>query len=95
MISVDVSLTVVSRLSDGRSTLMNNTVSRLGGPLDLIKRCTSASVSPDRVSIVVASFLKFDRTSFIDIAVVGKKVVDFYKKKGVTVISPLEKAIHL
>jgi transketolase len=29
---------------------------------------------------------------FVDIAVVGKKVVDFYKKKGGEVISPLVKA---
>lgn len=28
-----------------------------------------------------------------DIAVVGKKVVDFYRKKGGPVISPLEKAL--
>jgi hypothetical protein len=30
-----------------------------------------------------------------DLAVVGKKVVDYYKKRGIPVISPLEKAIHL
>jgi len=45
--------------------------------------------------MVVASSLEFNRTSFVDLAVVGKKVVDFYKKRGVPVISPLEKAIHL
>jgi len=31
----------------------------------------------------------------LDLAVVGKKVVDFYKKRGISVVSPLEKAIHL
>jgi len=30
-----------------------------------------------------------------NIAIVGKKVVDFYKKKGGEVVSPLVKAIHL
>ncbi|KAF9643001.1 transketolase [Thelephora ganbajun] len=30
-----------------------------------------------------------------NLAVVGKKIVDFYKKKGIPVVSPLDKAIHL
>lgn len=32
---------------------------------------------------------------FLDIAVVGKKVVDFYKQKGGPVVSPLVKAFTL
>jgi transketolase len=31
----------------------------------------------------------------IDIAKVGKQVVDFYKQKGGPVVSPLVKAFHL
>lgn len=95
MSRMGASLTVASRPSDGRSTLMNNTVSRAGGLLDLIKRCTNTSVSPDRVSVAVVFFSKLNRTSILDLAIIGKKVVDFYKKRGIPVISPLEKAIHL
>jgi transketolase len=36
-------------------------------------------------------FLEFHR--FADIAVVGKKVVDFYKAKGGEVVSPLVRAL--
>lgn len=32
---------------------------------------------------------------FLDLAIVGKNVVEFYKKRGGRVVSPLEKAIHL
>jgi len=53
---VDRVLIVGFRPSDGKSTLMNNTVSRVGDPLDLIKRCTSTSVSQDQASTTVVSF---------------------------------------
>jgi hypothetical protein len=44
----------------------------------------------------VKAVFSFVLTSFpLDIAVVGKKVVDFYKKKGGEVVSPLVKAFHL
>ena len=49
---VDRALIVGFRPSDGKSTLMSNTVSRVGDPLDLIKRCTNSSVSPDLVSTI-------------------------------------------
>jgi hypothetical protein len=55
----------------------------------------NSSVSPDQVSAVVPSFLEVNSTLSLDLAVVGKKVVDFYKKKGIPVVSPLDKAIHL
>lgn len=34
-----------------------------------------------------------EKAYFSDIAIVGKKVIDFYKKKGGEVVSPLVKAI--
>jgi transketolase len=36
-----------------------------------------------------------DKIHNVDIAAVGKKVVDFYKQKGGEVVSPLVKAIRL
>ncbi len=36
-----------------------------------------------------------DKWQHTDIAAVGKKVVEFYKKKGGEVVSPLVKAIQL
>jgi len=33
--------------------------------------------------------------TYTDIAAVGKKVVEFYKKKGGEIVSPLVKAIQL
>ena len=53
------------------------------------------SVSPARVRCLIleTSFqLTQPRT---DIAAVGKKVVEFYEKKGGDVVSPLVKAFHL
>lgn len=63
--------------------------------LDLIRKFTRNSGSPVPVSFLFSSLvfsgeLRWTQT---DIAAVGKKVVEFYKKKGGEVVSPLVKAL--
>ena len=69
-------------------------VCRLGGRLDPIRRCMKSSVLPATVRFFpcVVTFQTSPASPFTDIAVIGKKVVEFYVAKGGEVVSPLVKA---
>jgi transketolase len=41
------------------------------------------------------SAIRSNNALFLDIAVIGKKVVDFYRKRGGEIVSPLIKAFTL
>ena len=63
-----------------------------GEPLAHTSRFTKSSALLATVSQSITSDAHVSQHVFLDIAQVGKKVVDFYKKKGGEVISPLVKA---
>jgi len=71
---------------------MNNMVCSPGARLVPIRRYMKSSVSPATVRFLSTHGCLLEPHLFIDIAAVGKKVVDFYAAKGGEVVSPLVKA---
>jgi len=73
---------------------MSNMVSPLGVLPARTRRYTRSTGLPERVRqpLFLCSFSLPD-IALADIAKVGTKVIDFYKKKGGEVISPLLKAL--
>ena len=73
---------------------MSNMVSPLGVLPARTRRYTRSTGLPERVRLLLFLFsLSLPDIALADIAKVGTKVIDFYKKKGGEVVSPLLKAL--
>lgn len=77
----------------GQSIVTNSMVCRPGVHLAPTRRCMRSSESPATVRFLPYTGTCFESHRFADIAVVGKKVVDFYKIRGGEVVSPLVRAL--